>query len=296
MIVTKQELSEKIKISEQDSHAAYEIGEYYYVQGDYSQAVSWYEKAATSLNPDPMAFYALGYASQMGEGTAVDLIEALHCYEFAAEKDIPQACYNLAYFYQNGIAVNRNQKLADRYSERASECLKKQAEELQTTKAALLQIQDDYRKIICSYKKKTDEIKHLRQIQNKLKKDMEAQKVQYNNLLKAHMETSKMPDNQTCASEGMGNEAEKQKKPQQNGQKAEQKNFPKNTEKVKTEAKEWEKLYQQEKQQKVFFMEEAEKSKSEAERWEKLYQQEKQQRVFLMAEAERWKELFYGGN
>lgn len=181
MILTKQVLEKKVKDSEYNPHAAYEVGEHYYSQGEYEKAVHWYHKAVAGADPDPLACYALGYAFQVGQGTSMDLIQALHYYEMAAMKNLPQACYNLAYFYQNGIGVARNQKLADRYSERALECLTRQAHELQSAKAGLLELQ----------------------------RVIEAQKRNYDILLKTHQKALYMVDEQKNEHKKLTSELEK---------------------------------------------------------------------------------------
>lgn len=137
LAVTKQNLQQKITEAPTNPYIAYEIGEYYYSLANYEKAVEWYEKAASGSSVVPMALYALGYACQYGEGTAVDLFQALQYYEEAAKKDIPQACYNLAYFYQNGIGVCRDQNKANRYCERASESLRRLVDASQKTKEQL---------------------------------------------------------------------------------------------------------------------------------------------------------------
>lgn len=137
LAVTKQNLQQKIAEAPTNPYIAYEIGEYYYSLANYEKAVEWYEKAVSGSPVVPMALYALGYACQCGEGTAVDLFQALQYYEEAAKKDIPQACYNLAYFYQNGIGVCRDQNKANRYCERASESLRRLVDASQETKEQL---------------------------------------------------------------------------------------------------------------------------------------------------------------
>lgn len=237
MILTKQVLEEKIKSSEHNSHAAYEVGEHYYSQGEYEKAIHWYYKAVAGADPDPLAYYALGYAFQVGQGTSVDLIQALHCYEMAATKDLPQACYNLAYFYQNGIGVARNQKLADRYSERASECLTRQACEIQSAKAQLLEVQNSYKKTLEEIERKSDEwiqisrnyvfsekertrfeteinqyrdqVKQIQQAHTQLQRAIETQKENYEILLKTHQKALCMVDAQKDEHKKLTSELEK---------------------------------------------------------------------------------------
>lgn len=131
LTVSKENLEQKIKEANKNTYVAYEVAEYYYMLANYKKAVEWYEKAAFGTPVVPMALYAMGYACQNGEGTAVDLFRAAEFYEAAAEKDIPQACYNLAFFYQNGIGVCRDLNRANRYCERAAESLKRLVDSLQ---------------------------------------------------------------------------------------------------------------------------------------------------------------------
>ena len=157
MVIDKESLEERKKAAKRDLHAAYEIGEYYYTQGDYPHSVDWYKKAIEGYNPEPLALFALGYAYQTGQGVPVDLIQALHYYEAAASYNVPQAFYNLAYFYQNGLGVKRDQERADHYVLRASECLKSLSEELFAAKNAQKIIQDRYDDAIRSVALKSDE-------------------------------------------------------------------------------------------------------------------------------------------
>ncbi len=153
MIVTKQMLDEKIEVSDKNSHAAYEVGEYYYAQGDYQNSIKYYKKAVSGSKPHSLALYALGYAYQNGEGVPVDIIQAFHYFEAAADKDVPQACYSLAYFYQNGLGVSYNQTKADYYSQRATDCLVKQSEELETLRSKLSIVQGSYEETLRNYEK-----------------------------------------------------------------------------------------------------------------------------------------------
>lgn len=157
MIIDKESLEQAEEAAKLDPHAAYQVGEYYYTQGDYPQSVEWYKQAAGGDRPEPLALFALGYAYQTGQGVPVDLIQALHYYEAAASRDVPQACYNLAYFYQNGLGVERNRERADYYALRATECLKALTEELFAAKSAQLHIQNRYDDAIRCVAEKSDE-------------------------------------------------------------------------------------------------------------------------------------------
>lgn len=106
-----------------DADAAFAVAEYYYGRREYEQAYLWYEKASLGENPNPVVYFNLGYACQMGEGTQVDLISAYDYYEKAAAKHLPQALYQLAYFYQNGLVVRQD-------FQRARLCSRQAAKEL----------------------------------------------------------------------------------------------------------------------------------------------------------------------
>lgn len=91
---------------------AFLLAEHFYSLADYATAYHWYEVSAQKDNPPPMAYYYLGYACQNGCGVEVDQYAAFLWYQKAAKEDIPQAYYNLALFYQNGIVVNKDEDLA----------------------------------------------------------------------------------------------------------------------------------------------------------------------------------------
>lgn len=95
-----------------DAAEAFCLAEHFYSLADYAAAYHWYEVSAQKDDPPPMAYYYLGYACQNGCGVEVDQYAAFLWYQKAAKEDIPQAYYNLALFYQNGIVVNKDEDLA----------------------------------------------------------------------------------------------------------------------------------------------------------------------------------------
>ncbi|MGN0477538.1 MAG: hypothetical protein ACI4HM_09425 [Ruminococcus sp.] len=97
-----------------------ESAESFYAQKNYSEAVKLYEKAAAFENVNPVVFFYLGHAYQHGEGVKIDLIQAFDYYEEAAKHGIPQALNNLAYFYQNGLVVERDSEKAVRLCREAT--------------------------------------------------------------------------------------------------------------------------------------------------------------------------------
>lgn len=95
-----------------DAAEAFCLAEHFYSLADYAAAYHWYEVSAQKDSPPPMVYYYLGYACQNGCGVEVDQYAAFLWYQKAAKEDIPQAYYNLALFYQNGIVVNKDEDLA----------------------------------------------------------------------------------------------------------------------------------------------------------------------------------------
>lgn len=91
-----------------DWESCYRTAEHLYAQGAYQEALSWYKKASVLPGCNPIVFFELGYLFQHGEGVESDNIEALKWYEKAASLGVPQAMYNLAYFYQNGLVVDQD--------------------------------------------------------------------------------------------------------------------------------------------------------------------------------------------
>lgn len=92
----------------------YRLAERLYSQGDCQEAFSWYMKASVLPHCNPIVFFELGYLFQHGEGVDSDNIEAYKWYEKAASLGVPQAMYNLAYFYQNGLVVDKDIQKAAR--------------------------------------------------------------------------------------------------------------------------------------------------------------------------------------
>lgn len=103
-----------------DGDACFDVAEYYYAQKDYAQAVQWYKKATQCPEPNPNAYFNLGYACQYGEGTEKDMFAAFDHYQKAAEQNLPQAMNNLAFFYESGIVVAQDQDKADELCRQAT--------------------------------------------------------------------------------------------------------------------------------------------------------------------------------
>ena len=77
-------------------------------------------KRQNVINPNPTAFFNIGCAYQFGEGVPRDLAEAFRYYEYAAKYNLPQALFNLAFFYENGFIAARDCEKAEEYCRRAT--------------------------------------------------------------------------------------------------------------------------------------------------------------------------------
>lgn len=111
--MNNRELEKMLKDGDKSKwEVCYQIAEYYYEHNDYRSAFFWYEKAAELSDCNPIVYFEIGYAYQHGEGVKSDLTEAVKWYEKAAAEDVPQAFYNLAYFYQNGLVVDKDPEKA----------------------------------------------------------------------------------------------------------------------------------------------------------------------------------------
>lgn len=103
-----------------DARAALALGNHFHDLGDFQSSFFWYCHALEQEGANPITYFYLGYAYQYGEGTAIDRMQALVMYQKAAEFDVPQALYSLAYFYQNGIVVPRDESMAQGYMKQAT--------------------------------------------------------------------------------------------------------------------------------------------------------------------------------
>lgn len=103
-----------------DADACFDIAESYYAQKNFSEAFNWYKKTISCKDPNPVAFFNIAYALQFGEGTAIDLVSSLDYYQKAVTYELPQAMYNLAFFYQNGIIVSKDSEKAVRLCREAT--------------------------------------------------------------------------------------------------------------------------------------------------------------------------------
>jgi TPR repeat protein len=119
--LVEQYLKESQKLS---GAASYELGidHYYGLKGkskDYTQAVSWYRKAAEQGYL--AAQFNLGHMYQEGYGVSKDFGLAVYWYRKAAEQDLRQAQYNLGFMYLNGYGVSKDVSQAMSWYRKAAE-------------------------------------------------------------------------------------------------------------------------------------------------------------------------------
>lgn len=86
------------------------LGEKYYVEHNFSKALSCYHQAAEAS--DRYAQYNLALMYEVGEGTAVDHAKAVYWYRKSAEAGFPEAQINLALCYHWGTGVEKSEKAA----------------------------------------------------------------------------------------------------------------------------------------------------------------------------------------
>ena len=110
----------KKQAAQGSADACFELAETYYARKNYEEAFRWYIKTVSCKKPNPVAYFNIAYAYQYGEGTELDMISAFDYYEKAAALGLPQALYNLAFFYQNGIIAPRDERKAFRLCREAN--------------------------------------------------------------------------------------------------------------------------------------------------------------------------------
>lgn len=134
------------KAKQGDGDACFDVAEFFYAQKDFGNAFLWNKKASECAQPNPGAFFNLGYAYQYGEGTDVDMFAAFEAYQKASDLGVPQAMNNLAMFYETGIVVSRDLDRADELCRNATKILNNLQTELYKVKkqyTALQQEQQD---------------------------------------------------------------------------------------------------------------------------------------------------------
>ena len=83
-----------------------ELGDVYEAQGDFKNAVLYYEKGVTMGSLE--SYCNLGYCYESGQGVVLNSKKAYDLYMYAAEKGYPRALMNVASCYLNGIYVEPN--------------------------------------------------------------------------------------------------------------------------------------------------------------------------------------------
>ncbi|GJM09806.1 MAG: Sel1 repeat protein [Lysobacteraceae bacterium] len=89
-----------------DVDAQYQVGMLNHMRGAYSQAESWYRRAA--LRNHPLAAYNLGLMYYEGEGVERDYTTAFNWFEKAAEAGSPSAQFQLGLMHFHGQGVSKD--------------------------------------------------------------------------------------------------------------------------------------------------------------------------------------------
>ena len=97
----------------------YSIGESYYKNEQFIEAVKWYRKAAEQGYA--AAQYSLGFCYDFGKGVTRDEQEAVKWYRKAADQGHITAQYNLGVSYDSGQGVTQNYKEAVKWYRKAAE-------------------------------------------------------------------------------------------------------------------------------------------------------------------------------
>jgi TPR repeat protein len=101
-----------------DGEPFYRKGLAQYEAGNYTEAIQWFEKAATGGLPDAQNYLGLMY--DRGEGVAKDEGEAVGWFKKAADQGHLHAQYNLAIQYYEGRQVGRDYGEALKWFQRAA--------------------------------------------------------------------------------------------------------------------------------------------------------------------------------
>ena len=89
------------------------VGSYYFLNGDYENAVYWSKKAADAGNYSAQLDMAIAY--ERGEGVEKDLQKAFEYYSSSAKGGDVSAIYMLGVYYHTGEVVKQNLKKARNY-------------------------------------------------------------------------------------------------------------------------------------------------------------------------------------
>ena len=99
-----------------------------YTQGNYTEAVKWWRKAAEQGNA--YAQYNLGNCYYHGQGVPQDYAEAVKWYRKAVEQGNADAQYNLGACYENGDGVPQNYDEAVKWYRKAAQQGNEDAQEV----------------------------------------------------------------------------------------------------------------------------------------------------------------------
>ena len=102
-----------------DAQAQYELGLKYYEEKNYSEAATWYRKAAEQGHV--RAQYELGGLYHIGRGVTKDNQKAFKWYRKAADQGYADAQNGLGYIYQIGLGVTRDYQEAIKWYRKAAE-------------------------------------------------------------------------------------------------------------------------------------------------------------------------------
>lgn len=113
----------RLRAGHGDANAQYEMARLYYhgkgVPQNYTEALSWYRKAANQGNVK--AQYAVGFMYDEGKGAPQDYGEAASWYRKAADQGDSRAEYALAYLYQEGRGFTQDRRAAIEWCRKAAD-------------------------------------------------------------------------------------------------------------------------------------------------------------------------------
>ena len=91
---------------EESAKAINELGDVYEAQGDFANAVLYYEKAVAM--GDLNGYCNLGYCYEQGTGVVLNSQKAFELYKYAADNGSTRGCMCVANCYLNGTYVEEN--------------------------------------------------------------------------------------------------------------------------------------------------------------------------------------------
>lgn len=108
-----------MKSKELNAQEEFKKGVDAYHNYNYTEAVSWYKKAAEQGQVD--AQYCLGFCYFYGDGVTQDDSQAVYWYEKAAEQGHTDAQFELGEMYENGDGVTQDDEQAVYWYKKAAE-------------------------------------------------------------------------------------------------------------------------------------------------------------------------------